>query len=100
MLAPPDPEAWSPKHDAMVKDYAEKLKAQIDDKGYYSKTLTVYAGRLADATGQPVDQMKATIPKSFEAQHGKDPYTYLNEIRVAQGKPTRIQDQRVTHDPQ
>ena len=100
VLASPDPEPWSAKHEDRAREYAKKIKTQIDEKGFYSKTLAVFAGRLADATGQPKDEMKAVIAKSFEVMNDKDPYTYLNDLRVAQGKPTRSQSQRIDQEPQ
>jgi hypothetical protein len=102
VLAAPDPETWSQKHDDMARDYADRLKTQIEEKGYYSKSLSAFAGRLADATGHPREEMKAVIAKSFEANHGKDPYTYLSDQRAAQGKPVRdlSHSQSWSHDPQ
>jgi len=100
VIAAPDREAWSQKHDDMARDYADKLKQQIDEKGYYSKSLSIFADRLSDATGHSRGEMKAVIAKSFEARHGADPYTYLSEQRIAQGKPVRGQDQEIGHDYQ
>ncbi|WP_238365452.1 hypothetical protein [Mesobacterium pallidum] len=100
VIATPDPESWSEKHDQMARDYADKLKLQIDDKGYYSKTLNLFAERLSEATGHSRDEMKAVIAKSFETRHSTDPYTYLSEQRLAQGKPVRGQDQEIAHERQ
>ena len=50
-LAKPDPKPWSNEHAKQADEHASKLKEQIDERGYYAKTLDVYAGRLADETG-------------------------------------------------
>ncbi|MEM1137711.1 MAG: hypothetical protein AAGI07_17870, partial [Bacteroidota bacterium] len=75
-------------------------RQQIDERGYYSKKLNIFADRLAEATGHPRDEMKAVISKSFETTQGKDPYTYLSDLRQSQGKPVRDQGMGVSHDPQ
>jgi len=100
VVAAPDPETWSAKHDDMAREYANRLKLQIDERGYYSKTLNVFADRLSEATGHSRDEMKAVITKSFETTQGKDPYTYLSELRQSQGKPVRDQMMGVSNDPQ
>jgi len=89
VLAPRDPVAWNQGHDAKASEYASALKSQIEEKGYYRKTMTLYAERLSKETGQPVDEMKAVISRNFQAETGKDPYTYLQEQRQAQGLPTQ-----------
>ena len=69
--------------------YNPQIKSLIDEKGYYSKSLSMYAGRLADETGYARDEMKAVIVKSFTHEHGKDPFIYLQDQRQAQGLPVR-----------
>lgn len=39
VLAAPDPIPWSEQHDSEAQDYADRLKAQIDEKGYYKRSL-------------------------------------------------------------
>ena len=89
VLAKPDPVAWNRQHDVQASDYAERLKAQIEEKGYYARTLNLYAGRLADITGHPVEEMKAVIVNAFERDHGKDPFNYLQDRRREQGLSIR-----------
>lgn len=89
VLAKPDPEAWCETHQARADQFAEKLRAQIEEKGYYAKSLRLYSEQLAEQTGSEPSEMKAVIAKSFEAQTGKEPYAYLQDHRAAQGLPTR-----------
>lgn len=96
VLAPPDPVPWSQDHDAAAQAYAEKLKEQIDEKGYYKRSLETYAGRLADETGYPRDEMQAVIVAKFDAAFQKDPFAYLQDVRAAQGLPVRGNDPAMT----
>lgn len=89
VLAPRDPVAWNQDHDAKAAEYASALKSQIEEKGYYRKTMALYAERLSKETGQPLDEMKAVISRNFQAETGKAPYSYLQEQRQAQGLPTQ-----------
>ena len=89
VLAKPDPVPWNELHVEKAREYADQIKTMIDDKGYYSRTLSVYAGRLADETGLSRDEMKAVIVKAFEGEHGKDPFTYLRDRRQEMGLPVR-----------
>ena len=89
VVAKPDPVPWNETHVEKVREYAARIRSIIKDKGYYSRTLNMYASRLADQTGQPRDQMKAVIVKAFEDQHGKDPFTYLQDQRQEKGLPAR-----------
>ncbi len=91
VLGAPDPTPWTEKQDKKVIEYADKLKAQIDEKGYYAKSLDVFAGRLSSDTGYAKDEMKAQIVARFEADHHKDPFDYLQSVREAQGLPVREQ---------
>gem|GEM_PF-3116115 len=100
VVATPDPEEWSARHDEMAQGYADRLKTQIDERGYYAKSLGQFAGRLAETTGRSQDEMKALISQRFTQTHGKDPYAYLNDLRVSQGKPVRQTEprQEASHD--
>ena len=89
VVAKPDPVPWNETHLEKARDYAARIKTMIDEKGYYSRTLSMFAGRLADQTGQPHDQMKAVIVKAFEDQQGRDPFTYLQNQRQEKGLPAR-----------
>lgn len=101
VLAKPDPVAWNEEHDKAAEEYAEKLKSQIDERGYYAKTLNIYAGRLADSTGYSSEEMKALIVSKFETAFEKQPFEYLQESREAKGLPTRTaQSSEIEHDPE
>lgn len=88
----PDPAPWTEAHDAKVRDYAASIKEQIDEKGYYAKSLDHFAGRLARETGYPRPEMKALIVSTFDAAEGKDPFAYLQDRRAEQGLPVREQE--------
>lgn len=87
VLSKPDPVAWSQEHAQKADHYATNIKSLIDEKGYYSRTLGVYAGRLAEETGHSRDEMKAVIVDAFQREHGKDPFNYLKDRRQEQGLP-------------
>lgn len=87
VLSRPDPVPWNEAHAEKARYFAGQIKSLIDEKGYYSKSLSMYAGRLADETGYARDEMKAVIVKSFTQEHGKDPFIYLQDQRQAQGLP-------------
>jgi len=70
----------------------------IEEKGYYSKTLNLYAKNLSEETGHPKDETKAIIVKAFENEHGKDPFKYLQEVRAEQGLPVRDKQLSQGHD--
>lgn len=89
ILAAPDPVAWTEMQDKQVHEYSNKLKAQIDEKGYYAKSLDVFAGKLSADTGYTKEEMKAQIVARFEADHDRDPFDYLQSVREAQGLPVR-----------
>ena len=89
VLGKPDPVAWNERHTEKARDYARQVKTMIDDRGYYSRTMSMFAGRLADETGHSRDEMKAVIVKEFEAENGKDPFTYLQDRRQERGLPVR-----------
>lgn len=89
ILGKPDPVAWSAEHTEQAKDYAGRLKTLIDEKGYYRRTLGLYADRLAEQTGHPREEVKAAIAGAFEQENGKDPFSYLQDARRAQGLPVR-----------
>ena len=89
VLARPDPVEWNQEHSEQAKDYAWRIKAQIDEVGYYKRSLHFYAARLAEETGHPKDEMKAVIADAFVRENGKDPFTYLQEVRQAKGLPVR-----------
>ena len=93
VLARPDPVGWTPAHGEKAAEYAARIKEQVDDKGYYKKTLGMYADRLADETGHPSEEMKAVIVEAFQREHGKDPFTYLQDRRRDQGLPLREAEQ-------
>ncbi len=99
VLAPRDPVALSQEHDAKAAEYATTLRAQIDEKGYYAKTMTLYAEQLSQKTGQPVQDMKAVISRNFQAETGKDPYAYLQEQRQARGLPVRQNEPQQKQTP-
>lgn len=89
VVARPDPEGWTQEHGERARHYAGRLREMIDEKGYYARTMDVYAGRLSDETGHPRDQMKAVIAEAFQRDHGQDPYSYLQKHRRAHGLPVR-----------
>lgn len=93
VAAQPDPVAWGPEHDKAVADNADRLKAQIDERGYYSKTLGRMARQLSEQTAYPEDEMKAKIIGAFTRQHGQEPFAYLKTQREAQGLPVREQSE-------
>ena len=84
-----DPVPWNEQHTAKAREYAGQIKEQIEEKGYYAKTMNVFAGRLAEQTGRSPDEVKAVIVQAFEHEHGKDPFTYLQDQRQNKGLPTR-----------
>ena len=89
VLAKADPVPWNEQHEKMATHYAEKIMGQIEERGYYSKTLDRFAGRLSDASGYAKDEMKAIIISKFEERYGRDPFSFLQDQREAQGLPTR-----------
>lgn len=89
VAAAPDPVPWAETHTKMADKFVETLKEQIDEKGYYARTLDQFAGRLSQATAYPKDEMKALLVKEFEQTYGKEPYDYLQEARIEQGLPVR-----------
>lgn len=102
VVTAPDPVPWQEVHDKEAQGYADKIKAQIDEKGYYSKTLAGYADRLADQTGYPKDEMKAMIVAKFDETYNQRPFDYLQQVREEQGLPTRERDNTPSrdHDPE
>jgi hypothetical protein len=102
VVATPDPVPWQDIHDREATEYAEKLKTQIDDKGYYSKSLTHYAERLSEETGYPKDEMKAMIVSKFDEAYQQEPFEYLQQVRADQGLPVRERDNspQYDHDPE
>lgn len=95
VLAAPDPVPWTAQHDQQAQDYAAKLKAQIDDQGYYKRSLETFAGRLADETGYPKAEMRAMIVAKFDGSYQKDPFDYLQEVRAAKGLPVRARPAQI-----
>jgi len=91
VLAAPDPVPWSEQHDREAQDYADRLKAQIDEKGYYKRSLETFAGRLSDSTGYPKAEMQAVIVSKFDGTYQKDPFDYLQQAREEKGLPVRDQ---------
>lgn len=89
-----DPVPWNEQHNEKAAAYADKIKEVIEEKGYYSKTLNTYAGRLSKETGISPDEVKSVIVKAFETNHGKDPFQYLQDQRQAQGLPVRDRPQQ------
>ena len=89
VLGKADPVRWNEKHAEKARTYASEIKTLIDEKGYYAKTLGMFAGRLADETALDREEMKAVIVKAFEADHGKDPFSYLQDRRQERGLPAR-----------
>lgn len=102
VLANPDPVPWTENHEKQAEGYADKLKTQIDEKGYYSRSLTNFSERLSDETGYPKDEMKAMIVSKFDAANQQDPFDYLQQVRAEQGLPTREREteQSRDHDPE
>lgn len=102
VLANPDPVEWTEAHDKDVQNYADKLKQQIDDKGYYKRSLANFADRLSDTTGYPKDEMQAMIVSSFETTHGHNPFDYLQQARAEKGLPIREREaeQGQTQEPE
>lgn len=96
VLAPRDPVEWDQTHDQKVQRYADQVKTQIDEHGYYSKRLDGFAKILADETGHRTAETRAMIVKQFEMKHGVDPYRYLSNVREQKGLPVRDQ-QRPVH---
>ena len=45
VLGKPDPQPWNEQHEQKVTDYAQRVMGQIEERGYYSKTLNNYASR-------------------------------------------------------
>lgn len=94
-----DPIPWTHKHDEKVGYYAETLKEQIEDKGFYAKSLDRFANRLSSETGYPTEEMKATISSKFTELYGNDPFQHLQNVRAERGLPVRerqpAQDQRL-----
>ncbi len=89
VLAPPDPVKWDQLHTQKAAHYADKVKTQIDERGYYSRQLDTYANSLAKETGRQPQEVRAVISQQFEAKHGKSPYAYLTNMRQEQGLPLR-----------
>ena len=83
-----------------AQGYAEKIMGQIEERGYYARTLDRYAGRLAEETGYPKEEMKAIIVSRFDQAYGRDPYSYLNEQRARRGLPTREAAPDTGHEPE
>lgn len=91
VLASPDPVAWGQAHDQKAQYFADQVKTQIDEHGYYSKRLNSFAKSLSDETGHKAEETRAMIVKQFELKHGVDPYRYLANVREHQGLPVRDQ---------
>ncbi|MCA8883375.1 MAG: hypothetical protein KDA50_06465 [Rhodobacteraceae bacterium] len=85
----PDPVPWTEHHDERVQHYAETLREQIEEKGYYANSLKSFARRLSTETGYPQSEMKALIVSSFDAANGMDPFSYLQQQRAEKGLPVR-----------
>ena len=100
VLGRPDPVPWNERHSEKAREYAGQLKTLIEDKGYYSKTMNIYAGRLAEQTGRSREEVKAVIVQAFERENGKDPFTYLQDLRQERGLPVREPQRRPSHDPE
>lgn len=98
VAATPDFVPWSEVHEKQVETYAEKLKEQIDDKGYYKNTLDRYAKNLTNNTGYPHDEMRTLIVSTFETKFSQEPQTYLEDVREQKGLPTRRQSQSQTQN--
>lgn len=93
-LATPDPMPWTQEHTKQVNDYADRLKAQIDERGYYARSLENFAERLSTATAYAQSEIQLMIIERFKEVHGKEPRSYLQERRQAQGLPVRDQASR------
>ncbi|MGJ8629398.1 MAG: hypothetical protein ACSHXB_20795 [Sulfitobacter sp.] len=87
VVAAPDPVDWSEQNDKLVAHYSGRLKAQMDEKGYYKHTLNAFAGRVSQQTGYPRDEMKALIVSNFTSENGKDVFAYNREARIALDLP-------------
>ncbi|MGB0659560.1 MAG: hypothetical protein ACPGNV_05210 [Mangrovicoccus sp.] len=87
VLGTADPVPFGPEHDKKAQAFAEKLKTQIDDHGFYSGSLKRFAHSLSVETGRARDEMKALIASKFETSYGKEPYAYLQEERARKGLP-------------
>lgn len=100
VLGRADPVPFGPEHDQKAQAFAEKLKAQIDDHGFYSGSLKRFAHSLSDETGRARDEMKALIATKFETNYGKEPYAYLQDERARKGLPVseRSQSQGLSPD--
>lgn len=92
VVAAPDPVAWSADQDQKAQEFADRLKAQIDEKGYYKRSLESFANRLADETKYPREEMKAMIVAKFDATYQQQPFDYLQQVRAEKGLPVRGQD--------
>lgn len=99
VLASPDPIEFGPQHQDQAQGFAEKLRTQIDERGYYSGSLKRYAGQLADETGQKREEMKALISAKFEQAYGQDPYGYLQDSRERRGLPVRDREPGLDQGP-
>ena len=101
VLAAPDPVPWSAQHDREAQEYADRLKTQIDEKGYYKRSLESFPGRLSDETGYPKTEMQAVIVSKFDGTYQQDPFDYLQKVRAEQGLPVNEQkpDMGQTHEP-
>lgn len=91
VLATPDPVPWSEQQDRAAQDYADRLKTQIDEKGYYKRSLESFAGRLSETTGYPKEEMQAMIVSKFDGAYQQDPFDYLQQVRAEKGLPVRSQ---------
>ena len=96
----PDPVPWSEKHDEQVRQYANVVRETIDKQGKYASKLTQISERLSTETGYPETEMKALIISAFEAENGKDPFNYLQDVRAERGLPTREKEVRQTPEPE
>lgn len=88
-LAEPDPVPWTQEHSKQVDDYADRLKTQIDEQGYYRHSLDNFANRLSVKTGYSQEEMKAAIVGRFKEVYGAEPLIYLEEDRISKGLPVR-----------
>ena len=89
VLSTPDPVPWNEKHNVKARDYATRIKTLIDEKGYYSKTLNMYAEKLASETGVSITDTKAVISQAFEKEYQSAPFNYLQQQRENQGLPVK-----------
>lgn len=102
VLAALDPVPWSEQHDREAQEYADRLKALIDEKGYYKRSLESFAGRLSEETGYPKAEMQAVIVSKFDRTYQQDPFEYLQKVRAEQGLPVNEQkpDMGQTQEPE